>query len=130
MTDMNTIYKFLASRDWPGWVDSVESAINMDAFVDDMGDNMTVEHMESILPSHVYTAFTIHHSDEVEVFDESVGPPMYMLSSHLCNPKGEVVGTLSYVVSDVTDAHEFSESLSDVMSTMGLVVNGDVAHLV
>lgn len=119
--DMDVIDQFLASRDWPGWVDNVESAINMDAFVDDVGDNMTVEHMESILPSHMYTTFTIHHSDEVEVFDESVGPPMYMLSSHLCNPKGEVVGTFSYVVSDVTDYHECNESLSNAMSAMGLV---------
>lgn len=129
MTDMNTIYKFLASRDGLDWVQDVEEFLDMDAFIADVGDNVTTEHMEDMFNKHKYTSFTIHHSDDVDVYDHIYGPNCIM-TSYLYNEKGNVVGSFCYAVSDVSDPYECSAALSHAMYEQGLDMIGDVAHLV
>lgn len=129
MTDMDTIYKFLASKDNLDWVEDVEECLDMDAFVADVGDNVTTEHMENMFNKNRYTQFTIHHSEDVDVYDYPYDPH-YILTSHLYNEKGNVVGSFCYTVSDYSDPDECNDALSHVMYGQGLDMIGDVAYLV
>ena len=127
MTDMNKIYNFLASMDGLGWVQDVEEFLNMDAFIADVGDNVTTEHMEDMFNKHKYTSFTIHHSDDV---DDHPYDPHCIMTSYLYNEKGNVVGSFCYAVSDASDPDKCSAALSHAMHEQGLEMIGDVAHLV